>query len=123
MKAAWILAGLFLAAPVLIPTFGQTAKVVALTPEDAAKAKALYAEQARVEENIAQLRDRISMVYLDPGWFTGFEFSEDFKYIVPASQPLPSVTNGYTWPICYGTGVTGSITNGGGITTFNGATN
>jgi hypothetical protein len=76
----------------------QTAQVIQLTSEEAAQAKALYAEKAAVEAKIGQLHDHITTKYVTPvlrtwndahpydlcPWFVGFEYSADFKFIVPA---------------------------------------
>jgi hypothetical protein len=89
---------------------GQTAKVIALSPQDAAEAKALNDAQKALDARKAKFQDHITSQYLqDPrsdegcevtaggppyrpcatlrGWASGFIFSEDFKYIVPAADP------------------------------------
>lgn len=110
----------------------QTAKVIVLSPADAAEAKRLYAEKANVEKKIAELQARIRDAYIgvpviqegNPkryvcpkdsdstviwgptggpvrcernGWNYGFEYSDDFKYIVPVplvtSQSSPLLGN------------------------------
>ena len=84
--------------------FGQTTKVYKLPPEEAAQAKALYAEQASVNEKIDALRAKITKEFFTTGkdscgeatidgqrydtcrdFFTGgtFDFSEDFQFVVP----------------------------------------
>jgi hypothetical protein len=81
------------------PGPGHAAQVIQLTPEEAAQAKALYAEKAAVEAKIGALTAKISEKYLwetcsvYPGcwtlkldWYWGFEYSTDFRFIVPA-QP------------------------------------
>lgn len=71
----------------------QNAKVISLSAEDAAKAAHLYDERDRIEREIMEMTGNITLKYLmvDPkdslhqikqGW-SQFEFSEDFKYIVP----------------------------------------
>ena len=95
-----------------LPVLGQTAKVIPLTQKDATEAKSLYAQQKDIEGKIADLRYRITKDYLtaskeeeghtstysDPqgggrvwvrnGWGDGhFDFSEDFKFIVPQEPP------------------------------------
>lgn len=107
----------------------QTAKVVALSPEDAAQAKALYDAQQKANKQLDDFRQAITNKYamedreeghltgvvcgewtkdgllqatpckepktppkkvmrrvLKEGWFYGFAFSEDFKFIVPEKQ-------------------------------------
>lgn len=112
MKKFALLA-IFLALPLL--SFGQSAKVIALSPADAAQAKSLYAQQADIEKRIADLQASITHKYLlaskeeeghtntigygtkdfmwvKNGWGTGaFQFSEDFKFIVPSpvSNSIP----------------------------------
>ena len=94
----------------------QTAQVIQLKPEDAARAKELYAEKAKVDAQIEALKGQIQKQYLetllqksencdprkqfcyDPriaaimdsysAWINGFEFSANFQFIVPA-QPKP----------------------------------
>lgn len=88
----------------------QTAQVIQLNPEDAARAKALYAEKAKVDAEIEALKDSVKKKYVwtaiigngycthaeqtEDGycipydWANGFEFSTDFRFIVPA-QPKP----------------------------------
>jgi hypothetical protein len=100
----------------------QTAKVVQLKPEDAARAKALYAEKTRIEQEIADFRQHINDDYpevgvtvpcsasvcmgagcvpppppkvschraLDGDWANGFDFSSDFRFVVPSRPAKPS---------------------------------
>lgn len=81
--------------------FGQSAQVIKLPDDLAAKAKALYEQRDKIEDEIIHLRADISKDYTtkwvkdkqDPqvafgspikGWPSPeFEFSSDFKYIVP----------------------------------------
>jgi hypothetical protein len=120
MKCAVTLFMLFLIAPL---ARCQDAKVIALKPEDSAEAKALYAQQKEVEARIADLRYRITKVYLTAakdeeghtntysnprgggwvwvrsGWGSGdFAFSEDFKFIVPVASQPQSITPVYCGP-------------------------
>jgi hypothetical protein len=88
------------------PLFGQTAKVIALSPEDAAQAKALFTQKAEIEKKIKHLEDAVHDKYLitphhgpsglygtyKEGWSAGFDYSEDFKFIVPKVY-VPSSTN------------------------------
>ena len=75
----------------------QTAQVIQLTSEEAAQAKALYAEKAAIDVKIGQLHDHIMTNHLTRDqkywdvqpfwlvpWTNDFEFSTDFKFIVPA---------------------------------------
>ncbi len=82
---------IFVLATVL--AYGQNAKVVPLSAEDAAKAKSLYEEQDKVNREISDLQAKIKKFYLSPlKWPTAdFQFSEDFKYVVP-SPVLPYIT-------------------------------
>lgn len=133
MKAAILV---FMVATISYP---QTAKVIALSPEDAAQAKSLYEQKAAIEKKIvdfqAKIDDKYTMVvhnyptsacitgmsvthkdgteenlYVPPcvplkvtpeqekashvrehefGWQYGFEFSEDYKFIVPKTYSPP----------------------------------
>jgi hypothetical protein len=123
----------------------QTAKVIQLSESDAAEAKSLYAQQKEIEAKIADLRYRITKNYLtaskeeeghtntysDPrgggwvwvkeGWGGGnYDFSEDFKFIVPhTSIPQSYGTYGnsscpffFTSPVNGGTGASAPLTAG-----------
>jgi hypothetical protein len=116
---------------VLLLAFGvglraQTAKVIELTPAEAKEAKALYAEQKAVADKIEKLRASIEKAHLivvtattywdQPtntlklqGWYGGFEFSEDFKFIVPVATPASSFNN-----LCFSTDGMGSTNCGVG---------
>jgi len=78
----------------------QSARVIQLSPDDAAKVKQLYAQRDAIEKQIADEKDAITAKYLvakpgqhgnclgkydyAPGWNCGeFEYSEDFRFIVP----------------------------------------
>ena len=114
MKLA--LLSVFLALPLLLPA--QTAKVIQLSPEDATKAAALYQQKADIEKQITDLEEKITESYLKgkadsyfcgvgyicvaspapkSGWESGFEYSSDFKFIVPK----PVSTSIGLYPICY----------------------
>lgn len=87
-----------------IPVYSQSAVVVVLDGQDAAQIAHLYAQKADIEKQIKDLKDQIHDKYLvDPhynqnhglygtpktGWESGdFEFSEDFKAIVPKTNYL-----------------------------------
>ena len=85
------LLSVFLALPLLLP--GQTAKVIQLSPEDAKQAATLYAKKADIEKQIDALHVEITQKYIskEQGWLVfssnpwsnGFEYSDDFKFIVP----------------------------------------
>lgn len=91
---------------------GQTAKVVQLSPDEARQAKALHDEQDSVAKKIAEFDQAIRTKYLSApkneeghtntyslngkwiwvriGWGNGaFEYSEDFKFIVPLVLQTP----------------------------------
>jgi hypothetical protein len=104
----------------------QTASVVELTPDDAAVAKRLYDQQAAITKQIADLQVKIRNKYLiqpcqtarpsvefcasSSTWFNGFEYSTDFKFIVPKPLPTyPTTTCGY--PILCGTTLTPAFVN------------
>jgi hypothetical protein len=128
-----------------LPAYAQTAKVIALSPADAAEAKDLYAQRDAINKKIADLQTKVTTKYLmeekpgpgnsfiaystwctnpsgqmiacvptpaekraraeqeekekkmhhlelKEGWFS-FEFSDDFKFIVPLTyKPTPSTT-------------------------------
>ena len=74
----------------------QTTQIVQLTPEDAAKAKTLYEEKSRIEEEINSFRRHILENYLSTkttetgtypwpkrGWEFGFAFTTDYRFVVP----------------------------------------
>ena len=109
-----VFAVLFLSASL----YAQTAKVVALSADDAKTAKSLYDEQAALDKRKAAFEELVRTRYLTvkkgdkewgdegvvfslngsgttiktsyrAGWNYGqFEYSEDFKYIVPKSPPI-----------------------------------
>lgn len=89
----------------------QTAKVVQLSPEDAKEAKTLHDEQDNLTARMNAFHDRIQRKYLaakegesydgliwssvdklriKSGWFEGFEYSEDFRFIVPIASHIYS---------------------------------
>ena len=101
-----------------LPLAAQTAQVVQLTPEEAAQAKALYTQQAEIAAKIEALRQGIVKAHLlasgddwscvtggtsqtlkiKRDWACGdFEYSADFKFIVPSKQPpafsIPTTSN------------------------------
>lgn len=75
----------FLFMATVLAANGQSAKVIILEDDDAVKAKALYAQRDKVNQEIIDLQNKIRMRYLSK-WNTQlFEFSEDFKYVVPST--------------------------------------
>jgi hypothetical protein len=80
MKLALLAA--FLALPMAMPA--QSAKVVALSDADAKLAKSLYEQKAAVEAKIDALNKRI---HEQSKWTMDFEYSEDFRFIVPKDAP------------------------------------
>ena len=77
--------------------YSQTAKVIQLSPEDANSAKSLYEQKTQIEVEIWHLQDRIKKEYInDPyRWgSTDFEFSDDFKFIVPMIYNFPQYNLG-----------------------------
>lgn len=89
---------------------GQTAKVIQLSPEEARQAKALRDQQDAIAKKIADFDQAIRIKYLTApkddeghtqtyslngkwiwvksGWGSGsFQYSEDFRFIVPSSVP------------------------------------
>lgn len=95
-----LIAALVVLAAACAGAVAQTATVVELKAEDAALAKRLYAEKAGIEKQIADLEVKIRGTYLKPAcdknsitfcagsptWYNGFEYSTDFKFIVPKPQ-------------------------------------
>jgi len=88
MKMKLALLSVFLALPMLLPA--QTAKVYQLSDSDAKEAKALYAEKSAVEAKIEALNKKVGS---QVNWVWGFEFSEDFRFVVP-KQGSSLVTSG-----------------------------
>lgn len=97
------------AVAISIGAHAQTAKVIALSPEDAKVAKELIQAQDALTKRKAEFEASIRAKYLTAqkgesytstfggerirsGWDYGFEFSEDWKYIVPAPTPRYQTT-------------------------------
>ena len=142
-KIGIIVFGIVLAIIVILvaPLHCQTAKVVALSPEDAAKAKRLYDAKIAAEMAYAEFQQDIANRYvshevispatacatictqqscpstsctppkptpeqekashsfqLNHGWWDGFNFSEDFRFIVPQEAPKLPTQSGGTYP-------------------------
>ena len=78
---------------------GQTAKVIALPADVAAQVKSAYLAkdaaqvqidkiQKAISETFLKYPDNPSNVFISWPWINGFEFSDDFKYIVPKRAPM-----------------------------------
>ncbi len=114
MKRIPVIIALFLA----VPLIAQTAKVIQLSPEEAKQAKVLHAEQDSIAKKIVEFDQAIRARYLSApkdqeghtqtylfngswfwvkdGWGAGnFQYSEDFKFIVPAVVPQYSSPYGF----------------------------
>lgn len=97
----------------------QTAKVIALTPDEAREAKAISDQQKEIDNRLAVLRQRITAnhLYADGKeysscsivsnsehhikgeWGCGdFEFSDDYRFIVPSRIAGTSATR-WAYPI------------------------
>ena len=64
----------------------QTAKVIALTPEEARQAKSLTEQKAEIERKMKALEVSVRKTHHladRGGWGMGFIYSEDFLFIVP----------------------------------------
>lgn len=72
----------------------QTAKVQPLTDSESIRAKHIYEESKRIEAEKSAFDAEIGQKYAGKGLYL-FEYSEDFKYIVPKTSPTCS---GYCWP-------------------------
>lgn len=108
---------------------GQTAKVIALTPEDAKTAQELDQQVTTALKRQSDFREKLRLKYIggapagvgltfclsstgcaptkhdwkDPklGWENGFEFSDDWKYIVPITfRPSTSISGGGSFYGC-----------------------
>lgn len=105
-------------------TQAQTARVVELSASDTAQAKALYVEQEALTKRTIAFRESIQKRYLyDPsvparsfspfkeGWDIGFQYSVDFRFIVPLPAPIyyPAATIGGVGTL-YCTNFAGAVT-------------
>lgn len=95
------LLSVFLALPLLLSA--QTAKVIQLSPDEAKEAQAIQQAKKDLQAREDALREKIAVAHLvtpnggesdcqdanykyKPGWNCGkFEYSEDFRFIVPKS--------------------------------------
>jgi hypothetical protein len=73
----------------------QTAKVIALSPEDAKQVKSLQDQEAVLQQKILALHAQIRDRYVKTAWYGDFLYSEDFKYIVPMTT-----SNNFTVGCC-----------------------
>ena len=104
--------------------YAQTAKVIQLTPAETAEAKHLQAVQVDISKRMQALRGAIEARYISrsnesdgqchtisvgtycprqmfEGWSGGFEYSEDFKFIVPVRSSdfvIPATTSSWVIP-------------------------
>jgi hypothetical protein len=97
--------------------YAQTAQVVVLSPADAQAAADLYTQRAAIDTKINALKDVLKVKYLDPvcaaeknvgfwcgsQWASGFEFSTDFKAIVPEESQAKSIPHMMPNCQCLGT--------------------
>ena len=104
-----------------VPLKAQTAQVIELPKETADRVKSLYEQKAKIEADIEAERQKIEEKILHPlrdkleerynksngiwfasgdeGWPNGFEYSSDFRFIVPKQSPPVSIQNypGCSW--------------------------
>jgi len=105
--------------------FTQTAKVIALSPEDAKQAKALDDEQKALNVKKEAFESHIRSQYLlrphaqcfngdfmdskgrcsEVMWGWGFIYSDDFKYIVPKPEPPQQSKSGWIAQHCNADGL------------------
>lgn len=120
-----------------LPSAAQTAKVIQLTPDDAIQAKTLYDAQIALDKQKADFHTAIVKKYLvvkrgDKDWgdqgvvfsldsagitvktsyragwgYGNFEYSEDFKFIVPV--PVPTPYSSSYWNACNVIPTSGSV--------------
>jgi hypothetical protein len=122
MKIVAVLAFIFLVAS----AGAQNAKVVALDAQDAAKAKELEQKVTDALKARADFNNQIEKKYLQAaagedyliiegqfhlkhGWEGGFEYSENFQFIVPVVRMIPTAGGGsgclYVTPVTGGLSV------------------
>lgn len=88
--------------------FPQTANVIELAPDDSARAKAAWDVLQTAQHNWDDLQEHMRVKYTTDGrndkdrWpkaaFTyGFEFSKDFRFIVPKLATSGTLTYGNSW--------------------------
>jgi hypothetical protein len=96
-----------------IPLLAQDAQVVELDKTDATQAKQLYEAKIAADKAWDSFN---ATVKLPKGFPSQFEFSKDFRFIVPKTPPL--TISGTYWPLtCVTTNTgTGTVT-GGPLTT------
>jgi hypothetical protein len=97
---------LFLLVSTILPA--QTAKVIELSPQDQVLSKNKHDDLVRAQKASDDWNTYIQHKYIEKksGWEFGYQFSEDYKFIVPKSYILPGVFSG----------IPGNITSSGNIT-------
>ncbi len=89
--AGWVIASALLL--LSLSSRAQTAKVIALSNDDAATARRLYEQKAAIEKQLEAFKAKVKHDYIAAAarkpqdWPWGFVLSEDFKYIVPDEPP------------------------------------
>jgi hypothetical protein len=108
MKTLLVVLGLCVAA------FAQNAKVIALSPSDAAKSQQLHEAAIAAQKAVEDFDKEVDHKYtydssaaIQPvhkkGWESGVEYSEDWRFIVPKTYGLTVSGTGTligTWPSC-----------------------
>lgn len=114
--------------------FSQNAKVIQLSPEDAIQSATLHKAVKDAEKAVEKFDKTVKKTYLPaprpsntfvnetvsaPEWFYGFEYSDDWKFIVPAinrlAVPGPISYNNSTWCGCPSLTYTSATALGNGI--------
>lgn len=98
-----------------IPVFAQSAKVIQLDTADAAEAKQVYQQMQDAQKAWNDIQKRIASKYVEErfvaqtgtkltknkkGWENGFNFSEDFKSIVPMITVTSGIGSGQYISCC-----------------------
>lgn len=71
-----------------------------LVPEDVTRAQLAYQKLKASQAEYDQVRRDVTKKYLSDnidGWENGFEFTPDFKFIVPQASPVIKLNNGCYW--------------------------
>lgn len=93
-----------------LPLMGQMAHVVALTPEETARAQALETRRIQLSLDQVTFDEAIRKKYVKSGeindWLGDFAYSDDYRYIVPGYYIHPQILNNQL-PYC------GIVTGGG----------
>ena len=89
----------------------QTANVIELSPADTITAKAAWQNLQDAEKKWKDEQSVIGRKYAtlpgNPGFEHGFEFSKDFKYIVPKPNTGGTASTTTAWPVVNCPGGTG----------------